>query len=177
MLWSGRNANAEKFLASTLKDLAESEEQTIKGVMVGVSDPHTGFAQNVIIREADHAFWNHLLDGLAIEKETTSLVQKRVAAVGTPGIGKSTTADYAIRQLLVWKKTVVYLQRSVDQDGYYIQFSPSKEVGGEVDIQSIPETTPPVHIPSLNKTDTYYVIDPGKRKLPATRRIWWLRVL
>lgn len=147
-----------------MKDLVESEEQTIKGVMVGVPDPYTGLARNVIIRETDHAFWNHLLDGLAIEKETTTLIRKRVAVVGTPGIGKSTTAAYAIRQLLIQKKIVVYLQCSVHLDGYYIQFSPSKEIDGEIDIQLIPETKRPANIPSLNEPDTYYVVDPGKTK-------------
>jgi len=88
---------------------------------------------------------------------------KRVAAIGTPGIGKSTTASFAIRLLLQQGKTVVYLHRTVDSGGYYIQFSPSK--GGQVDIKLIPEKTSPTEIFSLyHDLDTYYLVDPGETK-------------
>ena len=114
----------------------------------------------MIIRTADFNVWNRLLDTL---KESNG--KKRVtAAVGTPGVGKSTTASFAIRSILKEEKTVVYLQRTMDQSGYYIQISPSEHQEGRFDIELIPEKTSPTFIPSLSDPESYYVVDPGKTK-------------
>ena len=73
-----------------------------------IPDPYydMGSARNVIIREDDFIFWNQLLNGLAVNDVHT---RKRVAVVGKPGIGKSTTAAFAIRRLIKQGMTVVYL--------------------------------------------------------------------
>ena len=152
-----RKARAVEFLEAIMADLVESEHNEIKGVMSSVPDPYTGSARNVIIRHDDFIFWKQLLEGLAVEGVNTP---KRVAAVGTPGVGKSTTASFAIRLLLQQGKTVVYLHRTADGSGYYIQFSPSEE--GQFDTELIPEKTSPTEIPSLYDPESYYLVDPGK---------------
>jgi hypothetical protein len=154
-----QKGRAVEFLEAIMADLVESQHNEIKGVMSSVPDPYTGSARNVIIRQDDYIFWNQLLEGLAVEDVNTP---KRVAAVGTPGIGKSTTSSFAIRLLLQQGKTVVYLLRTSDGSGYYIQFSPSED--GQVDIELIPEKTSPTDIPSLYDPESYYLVDPGKTK-------------
>ena len=75
----------------------------VTGVMRNVPDHYSGATRNIIVREVNRAFWESILDEL--EKEHTS---NRVAAVGSPGIGKPTTVAFAIRLLLKQSKTVVY---------------------------------------------------------------------
>ena len=153
-----QKAKTVKFLEAIMAAAAASEHDEIHCVMKSVPDPYTGSARNVIIREEDFAFWNQLLQGLAVGGNT----KRRAAAVGTPGIGKSTTASFAIRLLLQQEKTVVYLHRTTDGSGYYIQFTPQEE--GQIDVELIPEKTSPSEIPSLYDPETYYVVDPGKTK-------------
>mmetsp|Transcript_8817 Transcript_8817/g.14646 ORF Transcript_8817/g.14646 Transcript_8817/m.14646 type:complete len:84 (-) Transcript_8817:347-598(-) len=52
----------------------------------------------------------------------------RVAVVGTPGIGKSTTSVYLIKRLLALEKTVVYLRRSVEKNRHHMQLTPTVQV-------------------------------------------------
>jgi len=156
-----RTANAVAFVTAILGDLAPSSRpgDLIHGVMKKVPDPYSGVSRNIIIRESDHHFWTLLLEQL---EQVNG--RKRVAAVGTPGVGKSTTAAYAIRCLLQAGKTVVYLHRTVDGSGYYVQFSPPEDEEGQVEIELIAESTSPSDIDSLSDPDTYYVVDPGKTK-------------
>jgi ABC-type glutathione transport system ATPase component len=88
------------------------------GVMDAVPDPYTAFAQNVVIRQDDYTFWHCALHELAVAVNAPT----RMAVVGTPGIGKSTTASLAIRLVLLQGKTVVYLHRTPDRKAYYIEF-------------------------------------------------------
>jgi hypothetical protein len=154
-----RTAKAVAFLDAIMTNLAPSQHQEIHGVMKSVPDPFSGVARNVIIRGPDLAFWNQLLSGLAAPNG-----RKRVTAVGTPGIGKSTTASFAIRLLLQQRKTVVYIHRTTDASGYYIQFIPSEDEEGKFHVELIPETTSPTDIDSLSVAESYYVVDPGRTK-------------
>eukprot|EP00978_Attheya_sp_CCMP212_P013710 scaffold34477_cov40-Attheya_sp.AAC.1 len=86
----------------------------------------------------------------------------KYSAVGTPGIGKSTTASFAIRLLLQQCKTVVYINCTTDASGYYIQFIPSEDEEGKLHVELIPETTSPTNIDLLSDTESYYVVDPGR---------------
>jgi hypothetical protein len=154
-----RTAKAVAFLDAIMTNLAPSQHQVIHGVMKSVPDPFSGIARNVIIRGSDLAFWNELLGGLSAPNGF-----KRVTAVGTPGIGKSTTASFAIRLLLEQRKTVVYINRTTDASGYYIQFIPSEDEEGKFHVELIPETTSPTNIDSLSDAESYYVVDPGLTK-------------
>lgn len=111
-------------------------------------------ALDMVIREADRAFWQACLTEL--EDTDPEKIRKRVAVIGSPGIGKSTTALFFIRTLLQIKKTVVYKMKDF---GCYVIFSP----GGVV--TELPGNTPEEQIDALRRKETYYIIDPGKTKV------------
>lgn len=134
------------------------------GVMRHVPNYYAASARNIVIRQSDCTFWTVILNELAQEKTSN-----RVAVVGSPGIGKSTTVAFAIRLLLQQGKTIVYKYRTEDESGYYVQLTPKISKGEEgndvhVDIEVYPETTVSSHIPALLDPETYYLIDPGKTK-------------
>ena len=82
--------------------------------MRNVPDHYSGATRNIIVREVDYAFWESILDEL--EREHTS---NRVAAVGSPGIGKkSTTVAFAIRLLLKQSKTVLEPRQASQMKNY-----------------------------------------------------------
>jgi hypothetical protein len=168
---SARKEKARNFYQAIMADLGNVVEsggaQLVTGVMRNVPSHYLGTstARNIVVREDDSAFWNAILGELA--QEDTS---NRVAVVGSPGIGKSTTVAFAIRLLLKQKKTVVYKYRTEDETGYYVQFTPpptSTDEDGQmqdVGIEVYPEQTKSADIPSLLDPETYYVVDPGKTK-------------
>lgn len=137
------------------------DNNIIMGVMTNVPHHYTEISGNVIIRQVDFSFWSVVLQELAEEGSS-----KRVVAVGSPGIGKSTTTAFAIRLLLQKGKTVVYKERTEDDTGYYVEYTPSKEIphGPQVNIEVYPEETKSAEIPSLLEPETYYVVDPGVTK-------------
>jgi hypothetical protein len=162
-----KKAKAEKFYQAIMADLVDVDVDVdvdggnlIKGVMSSVPDHYLGIAENIIVREDDHTFWTKIIADLA---EEGTAVSKRVVAVGSPGIGKSTTAAYATRLLLQKEKTVVYKHRTEDDTGYYVEFTPSPS-SNQVEIELYPEQTKVSEIPSLLDTETYYLVDPGKTK-------------
>lgn len=155
-----RKAKAVTFLEAIMADLVESKHNEIKAVMRNVPDPYTGNIHNVVIREDDFVFWTQLLDELG--EADNFKRRKRVVAIGTPGIGKSTTALFAIRLLLQKGKTVVYILRTEERGGYYIQFTPLEE--GRVNIELKPEKTLTTEIDALEHQETYYLVNPGSTK-------------
>jgi polynucleotide 5'-kinase involved in rRNA processing len=100
-----QKARAVEFLAAIMADL-------VARMITARAEPVYGSGTLRITPLISLCFdWNQLLKRLAVEDVNTP---KRVAAVGTPGIGKSTTASFAVRLLLQRGKTVVYLHRTVD---------------------------------------------------------------
>ena len=65
--------------------------------------------------------------------------QNRVCALGTPGIGKTTTTCILIRVLLAQKKIVVYLICRIKKNGFVYMFAPTLEAWGEVAVKVIRE--------------------------------------
>lgn len=143
-----------------LMPLSGKWSNEILGVMNAVPDPYTGEAQNVVIRHEDHSFWHGELKELA----QVGNAPTRMTVVGTPGIGKSTTVSYAIRLVLSQRKRVVYLHRTLEREAYYIEFIPSEDQNGKVEIELHSEKLSPTQIPSLSQKDTYYFVDPGQTK-------------
>jgi Mrp family chromosome partitioning ATPase len=80
------------FLAAISADLADAESDEIFGVMRDVPNPYSGQATNVVIRNADNVCWTNCITELNDPNK-----RDRVAVVGTPGIGKSTTAFYLVK--------------------------------------------------------------------------------
>jgi hypothetical protein len=92
-----------------------------------------------------------------------------VCAVGTPGIGKSTSTAILIRMLLKKGQTVVYLVRTVKKVGWYYEFIPTRgDNSTSINVNAYPETTRYKEIPSLNDPLNYYVVDPGQTKYTST---------
>ena len=85
---------ARKFLAGISAPLAGGESDEVFGVMRDFPDPYTGRTSNVVIRNADNAFWTNCIAELNDPEK-----RDRVAVVGTPGIGKSTTAFFLVMLL------------------------------------------------------------------------------
>lgn len=94
---------AQAFANAIMKPLVlipSHHSTVIRGVMRDVPSPYTSRTEDIVIREVDHEFWTHLL------WHRLSHRRKRVAVVGTPGIGKTITTAYAIQCLLKECKTV-----------------------------------------------------------------------
>jgi hypothetical protein len=89
-------------------------------------------------------------------------MEYRVAAIGTPGIGKTTSTPVLIRMLLEMNKTVVYLVRTLDKSSWYYEFIPKD--GGSIVRSVYTEKMDRSDILSLELRDTYYIVDPGESK-------------
>ena len=88
-------------------------------------------SKNVILRSnITEEFWQEVIAATS---------DYRVCAVGTPGIGKTTSTCILIRLLLKQQQTVVYHVRTDEKDGYVYMFAPPVEKNGDVDVQVIPE--------------------------------------
>ena len=123
-------------------------------VLQKVIDLETGTIGNVVLRSITESFWQKV-----IEATKTS----RVCALGTPGIGKSTTTCILIRMLLQQNKTVVYRLRKLDTKGYVYMFVPTIDSSGEVvNVRVIREYDFDYSDTNVNQADIYYVVDPGQ---------------
>jgi hypothetical protein len=130
-----------------LPDLPDLEAQ--KGFEMGQKYP-------VILRNITDAFWD-----ACIEVGDVPGVSFRVAAIGTPGIGKTTSTPLVIRKLLKIGKTVVYHVRSDKGTKWIYEFIPE---GDTYRAEVFPEKSGLEFIPSLRQSSTYYIVDPGKTK-------------
>ena len=140
-----------------IKDIPNSNGMR---VMEKVPMLETGEARDIVIRDISEPFWQACIDTCETENK-----RYRVCAVGTPGIGKSTNTPFLIRMLLKKGKTVVYLVRTEDKEGWYYEFNPNHHdptIPPSCNIY--PESTKKMAIPSLLSPETYYIVDPGKTK-------------
>jgi hypothetical protein len=131
-------------------------------VLKDIPDIENQFAKlDIILRESTLPFWRECIrltdDG------------HRVCAIGSPGIGKSTTTVVLIKELLEAGKTVVYLRRTKARDagdgnagGFMYEFTPT--AGGGVTTAVHPEYpfSQHVKIESLKNPNTTFIIDPAK---------------
>ena len=110
--------------------------------------------KNVILRNnITEEFWQEVI---------ASASDYRVCAVGTPGIGKTTSTCILIRLLLERQQTIVYHVRTDDKVGYVYMFVPPTESTGDVDVHVIPEAQFKCTDSRFNKESIYYVVDPGQ---------------
>ena len=82
-------------------------------VLQKVIDLETGTIGNVVLRSITESFWQKVIEATKT---------RRVCALGTPGIGKSTTTCILIRMLLQQNKTVVYRLRKLGAKGFVYMF-------------------------------------------------------
>ena len=138
------------FAASIMKDIEKIPESNGMRIMRGVKNLISGMEYNIIIRKITQPFWDE-----CIKEVTTTDSWVRVCAVGTPGIGKTTSTPFLIRMLLQEKHTVVYRLRSED---YFWEFQWNDEDGYVVNVH--PEDVRLSDIDCLNKDSTFYIVDP-----------------
>ena len=93
-------------------------------------DLETGKVGNAVIRNITESFWLKVIEATEIN---------RVCAVGTPGIGKTTTTFILIRLLLEQNKTVVYHVRRKENKGYLYMFTPTFNKSTNIGIKVIEE--------------------------------------
>jgi hypothetical protein len=120
-------------------------------VLRNVLDLESDKKGNVVIRPSDERFWHKVIE--ATEKS-------RVCAMGTPGIGKTTTTSILIRELLQQKKIVVYRVCGINNEGYIYMFTPTEFHG--VNVNVIRENEFIYDDPVVNNEAIYYIVDPGQ---------------
>ena len=136
-----------------------SSSAGIHAVAKDLPDPYSDHTSDVVIRDDDLNFWRDAIATLENPKK-----RNRMAVVGTPGIGKTTSSLFAMRLLLQMGKTVVYLYRTPEKSNHYIQMTPQKRGTDNVAVEHFLETTAATNIPALRNRETYYVVDPGQTK-------------
>ena len=138
------------FVASIMLDIEQIPDGPGTGVMRGVRSLETGISYDIFIRNITQSFWNE-----CIRVVKTPNMWVRLCALGTPGIGKTTSTPLLIRMLLEAKHTVVYRLRS---STYFWEFE-CTDGGYNVIVHR--EKDGIDDIISLTKESTFYVVDPG----------------
>ena len=146
-----RVQNGEQFPKSN--KIPESSGMFVLRNVVQLEDAMTS---NIVIRDITEPFWQACIDTI-----NTPNVRYRVCAVGTPGIGKTTSTPILIRMLLAAKHTVVYRIRTVEKYGWYYEFTPDK-TSKMIVTKVYRERYGYEGIASLSDSSTYYVVDPGE---------------
>lgn len=158
----GQEMLAEEFVSSITEeeyeDIPDSDPAASMKVLRNVVDLETGKRLNIVIRKITEPFWRACL--AMVDKPGKC---NRVCAVGTPGIGKTTSTPILIRMLLENKHTVVYLIRRKREKGWFYEFK-YNEKRNRYTVTVYPEIAGYSAIASLNDRSTYYVVDPGKAK-------------
>jgi energy-coupling factor transporter ATP-binding protein EcfA2 len=144
------------FVQSIMKDYEDIPNSNGMKVLRDVSLLEEAL-QNVVLRSITEDFWLKVIQ--ATERQ-------RVCALGTPGIGKSTTSYILIRLLLQAKKKVVYHHRyGGDKKNYFVYFfTPSTGKSDNIDVKVIAEPDFDSSDPSVDNESTYYIVDPGQTK-------------
>jgi hypothetical protein len=148
----------QQFVESIMGDYESIPDSNGMFALRHVVDLETMDRRDIVIRKITEQFWQACISLVDTPKK-----RFRVCAVGTPGIGKSTSTAILIRMLLKKKQTVVYNIRTDEKDEWFYEFTPSATTDATI-VKVYPQTMSPVEIPSLRKQSTYYVVDPGKTK-------------
>lgn len=120
--------------------------------------------KTLVIREIADKFWQTCFD-------TAEKKGFQVCAVGTPGIGKTTTTPYLIHLILKRGNTVIYVIRSPEKSNWYYKFTPTGD--NDIDVVVYPEKMPAFEIPSLKDPSVYYIVDPGRTKDNCVPDSWF----
>jgi hypothetical protein len=124
-------------------------------VLKNILDLESEESKDIVVRNCTIPFWEECLKVV-----NTPNRRDRVAAIGTPGTGKTTSTPILIRMLLEKNETVVYLVRTEDKSGWYYKFVPDGT--GKITTMIFSEKLPPSDIPFSDST--FYIVDPGDSK-------------
>ena len=139
------------FVVSIMQEIEEIPGSDGMRVLPGVVQLETDDRYDVVIRKVTQPFWEECIRVASTPKENF-----RVCALGTPGIGKTSSTPFLIRILLEQKRTVVYHIASSD---YIWEFSWTN--GKRYNVKVYSKDTSFRAIPILLKPSTFYVFDPG----------------
>jgi hypothetical protein len=81
----------------------------------------SGATKDLVIRNITEDFWKE-----TIRTAETPNKRYHVCAVGTSGIGKTSSTAILIRLLLLMQRTVVYRIRSPEKIGWVYEFTPGQ---------------------------------------------------
>jgi hypothetical protein len=113
-------------------------------------------SRDIVLRVDTEPFWKECID---------TSKGRRVCAIGSPGIGKTTSTPYLIRMLLEQQTTVVYLPRTTTYKGWYYRFVPSTGMAPLTMLCRVhPEEADAHLVPDLDNENTVLVVDPGTLK-------------
>lgn len=160
-----RKRIAVEFVKSVMKDYEiitnvdckDDRKSAGMSVLRDVVKLETGKRRDVVIRSITEPFWQSCIDTVDTNDGDSNY---RVCAIGTPGIGKTSSTSILIRMLLKAKKTVVYLIRSDEKVKWYYEFKYDKQRETYA-TEVYPEYIQYFNIRSLRDPSTYYVVDPG----------------
>jgi hypothetical protein len=138
------------FVASIMLDIEHIPDKPGTGVMCGVMSLTSDISYEILIRNITQSFWEE-----CIREVSTTTKRVRLCAVGTPGIGETTSTPFLIRMLLQANHTVVYRLRPTS---YFWEF---KKVNEEYIVKVHREKDGIDDIESLTKDSTFYIVDPG----------------
>ena len=142
------------FIESIMKPYEDVDTRNKVRVLLGVLSIETSGKSDIIIRSnITEEFWREVI-------EATS--KYRVCAMGTPGIGKTTSTCILIRLLLKDKHIVVYHVRTDKEKGFVYCFSPKEGSTAEIDVNVVREKDFDYFEEQYNNPSIYYVIDPGQ---------------
>jgi hypothetical protein len=113
----------------------------------------------ILCRHISNEFWK-----ACIERVKTNDISIRVAAIGNPGIGKTTNTPILIRMLYEKGEPVVYQIRTSDKTGLLYEFIPTIDGATKrsVQVTLYPQALPLNKITNLQAITTYYIVDPGE---------------
>ena len=131
------------------EDIPNSDNMRVLNNVISFEGTST---RNVIIRgHITEEFWQSVIDATE---------DYRVCALGSPGIGKTTSTCILIRLLLQQKHTVLYHVRRLKNNGFVYMFIPALEPSSNCDVKVFRENQFDYIDDEFN--NTYYVVDPGK---------------
>ena len=110
----------QAFIKSIMQDYEDIPKSNGMRVLHDVESLEVMDKSDVVVRSITEDFWQSVIDATA---------EYRVCAVGTPGIGKTTTTCILIRLLLQQGKKVVYRVLGNEKDGYLYMFIPPSNTG------------------------------------------------
>jgi GTPase SAR1 family protein len=145
------------FIESIMKDYEPIADSDGMKVLRNVVTLETGKTRDVVLRKITEPFWKSVIEGT----ETS-----RICAMGTPGVGKTTTSSILIRLIFMLNKgkdvTVIYHVRTVEKHGYVYIFTRQAGIDESIRTEVISQRS--FDILNYNSESTFYVVDPGKTK-------------
>jgi hypothetical protein len=119
--------------------------------------------RQIFLREPVRAFW----EATAAELRAG----RHVVAIGSPGVGKTSTHPYLLRLLMQMRRPVVFLVRGKDCRGTYYEFRP-KDEGGYEAFEYHEKDVKMGTIPALTDSNAFFIIEPAGQLSPPH---YWIK--